>query len=786
MPVVTRPALILAALALAAPLAAQEPNFGRALVSNGAELYVGQPVNWYGPGMVYAYRADARGTWSEVARLVASDSARMDDFGRALALSGNTLAVGAPRKADGAGVVYLFTRAGATAPWREAARLTAPAGGEFGAALALAGDDLLVGAPGADSTGAVHHYRREGGMWRLAATIAGTPAGARGGFGAALAHAGDLMLVGAPGAEQAQGAAYLVRRGADGAWSTPAAAPIPRPSGARARLGTSVHLDGDRAYVGAPGTGSVAVLAREGEGWRAVDELQPFDSPRGTQFGHAIATIGNEVWVGAPGAKRGVGRVYRFQPHADGGWQAAARVEADSSTGTSWPFAFGYAIAPTGRGAAVAMPSRDFGEGRVAIAAAEAGAWVERQQLVGTIHQIGGGAAPATRCADGKVGPFTCTNIEVVAHLPNAMLGGERGAWVNDVWGWTDPSTSRDYALVARRDGVSFVEVTNPAAPRLVGNLPRTDGSPPSVWRDVKVLGHHAYIVADGAGAHGMQVFDLHRLRAVTGEAVTFAPDSTYREIHSAHNVAVDTASGHLYILGANGGGTTCGGGLHMVDARTPARPAFAGCYHNPAGANARGYTHDAQCVTYRGPDARFRGREICVGSNETEINIADVSDKANPRVIGRNSYPNVAYAHQGWFDAEQRYFYMNDEIDELQGGVAGTRTIVWDLARLDDPVVAHMYIGPVRSSDHNLFIVGNLMYQANYGSGLRVIDISERTAPREVAFLDSAPLNDDEPGHSATASGAWSVYPFFRNGVVVFTSVREGLFLVKTAGLVP
>jgi choice-of-anchor B domain-containing protein len=128
----------------------------------------------------------------------------------------------------------------------------------------------------------------------------------------------------------------------------------------------------------------------------------------------------------------------------------------------------------------------------------------------------------------------------------------------------------------------------------------------------------------------------------------------------------------------------------------------------------------------------------------------------------------------------------MNDEGDELDGVVTGTRTIVWDLTRLDDPVVAHEYIGPVMASDHNLFVVGNRVYESNYGSGLRVLDITERTRPREIAHFDSAPFNDDGPGHSAAQSGAWSNYPFFRSGVVVFTSVREGLFLVRVREPVP
>jgi len=329
-------------------------------------------------------------------------------------------------------------------------------------------------------------------------------------------------------------------------------------------------------------------------------------------------------------------------------------------------------------------------------------------------------------------------------------------------------------------DGASFVEVTDPSRPRLVGNLPRTKGSPPSVWRDVKVLNDHAYVVSDGAGEHGVQVFDLARLRDVEGEPVTFEPDTTYHEVHSAHNIVADTASGFLYVVGANGGGETCGGGLHMVDARRPQELSFAGCYNDTSGANPRGYTHDAQCLVYEGPDEEYRGRQICVGSNEREINIADVTDKRNPTTIGRGTYPDAAYTHQGWFDEEQRYFYQNDEIDELQGTVEGTRTIVWDLGELDDPIVASEYIGPVMASDHNLYVKGDRVYESNYGSGLRVLDISDRANPREIAYFDSAPMNDDGPGHSSGQSGAWSNYPFFEGGVVVFTSVREGLFIMR------
>lgn len=777
-------------IAGASTATAQSPNYGRAIATTGSELFVGQPLNWYGPGTVYTYRLDASGRWQERSRLIAPDSGRMDSFGHAIAVDENFLAIGAPEKGDGAGRVYPYVRtwrAGNTrGEWVPMPPLTTSTGGAFGDAIALTDNQVMVSASTAGGHGMVHVYRRFGDIITPAGILAPPDTAGVIGFGSAISGSGDWLLIGAPGTASNAGAAYVVHRDSDDTWGAPILLGIPAAlTGTRARLGAAVLLDGDRGYVGAPGTGMVVTLERTDSTWRVTGLLQPFDGGRGTGFGAAIARVGSETWVGAPNANRGNGYVYRHVMNAAGEATSAVRFTADSADGTNWPFQFGYSIASSGDRAFVGMPMRDFGEGRVLVASRTGDAWPARQLLTGKIAVLGGGAAKPAKCENGRNGVYTCNNVEVVAHLPTAALGGARGAWVNDVWGWTDPETNRDYALVARRDGASFVDVTDPAAPRVVGDLPRTVGSPPSVWRDIKVANNHAYIVADGSGAHGMQVFDLTRLRQVRGTPVVFTPDTTYHEIFSAHNVVANPATGFLYIVGSNSGGETCGGGLHMVDARTPDQPVFAGCYHSPAG-NARGYTHDAQCVVYHGPDTEHRGREICVGSNESEINIADVTDKANPRVLGRNSYPNVVYAHQGWFDAEQRYFYMNDENDEAAGKVEGTRTIVWDLTDLDDPVVATMYIGPVNSSDHNLFVVGNRVFESNYGSGLRVLDIRDRANPREVAFFDSAPLNDDGPGHSATQSGAWSNYPFFQSGIVVFTSVREGLFIVKVQDLVP
>ena len=772
------------ALVFVVPLTAQEPNFGRAMEMTPTDLIIGQPVNWYGPGTVYAYSASQEG-WKDPQLLTAPDSSRMDDFGRAIALDGNTMVIGAPRKHDQIGAVYVFDRTGTETPWEITGTIMPPVSevpGQMGTAVVLQGNDLLVGAPSTGRTGSVYHYRRSGGAWSLETTI--TPEGEVAGFGTALAWNADDLLVGAPTADDGRGRVYALSLLETGGWGEAGQIElIGTANNENARAGTSITLGNDHALVGAPGTASVAVLRiSDGDTWSHTETLDAPEGADGSQFGFSLGLVGDELWVGAPGMHRRNGRVFRFTSSQDGSWASPERLDPDDTSGSSWPLGFGYSVASAGDRAVVSMPNRDFGEGRVMMLNRGASGWSAGELLAGEIYRIGSALEEGDRCDGGQMTEFPCTNMELVSHMTVDDLGGERGVWVNDVWGWTDSESGRRYALVARRDGASFVDVTDAAAPRLVGNLPRTKGSPPSVWRDIKVIDEHAYIVSDGAGAHGMQVFDLARLRNVGEEPVDFEPDMTYREIFSAHNVVADTESKFLYIVAANGGGRTCGGGLHMVDVQDPVNPVFAGCYTDTSSPGARGYTHDAQCLVYQGPDEGYRGRQICVGSNESELNIADVTDKSNPVTVARMSYPNVAYAHQGWFDEEQRYFYMNDEADELSGTVEGTRTLVWDLIELDDPVLANEYIAPVKASDHNLYVVGDRMYQSNYGSGLRVLDISDRANPYEVAFFDSAPYNNNDPGHSSSQSGAWSNYPFFEDGLVIFTSVREGLFIMKVS----
>ena len=137
----------------------------------------------------------------------------------------------------------------------------------------------------------------------------------------------------------------------------------------------------------------------------------------------------------------------------------------------------------------------------------------ERHRLQPCCPAVAGGEV---KCEGGKARAFDCRDADLVAFLPKSAIGAKRGTLLNDIWGWTDSTTGREFAIVGRTDGTSFVEVTDPANPKYLGDLPMHQGARANIWRDMKVYKNHAFIVADGSGPHGMQVFDLTQLRNVT------------------------------------------------------------------------------------------------------------------------------------------------------------------------------------------------------------------------------------------------------------------------------
>lgn len=386
-------------------------------------------------------------------------------------------------------------------------------------------------------------------------------------------------------------------------------------------------------------------------------------------------------------------------------------------------------------------------------------------------------------CISGLAAGFRCANVDLLSIVTPEQMGATetcktglvlRRCLMSDMWGWTDPQTDREYAIVGREDGTSFIDVTDPESPIFVGSLHHNGGSP-SFWRDMKVYNNHVYIVADGSAGNGIQILDLTQLRDFSGTPITFQMSAHYDQIGQAHNMVINEETGFAYIVGASGVGCQ---GLYMLDISMPLDPRFTGCHMEPA--SRRLYTHDAQCVIYHGPDLDYVGREICLMANENTVAIADVTDKNQVKSISSMAHPGATYVHQGWLTEDHKYFVQNDELDELQNiDITNTRTIVWDVTDLDDPVLASIHDASGTAIDHNLYIKGSFVYQSNYTDGLHILDISDPVNPFEAGFFDTYRTDPGTAGFEVW-NGTWSNYPFFKSGAIAVSSAEEGLLMVR------
>ena len=372
------------------------------------------------------------------------------------------------------------------------------------------------------------------------------------------------------------------------------------------------------------------------------------------------------------------------------------------------------------------------------------------------------GSGSSVLCEDSYGVKYPCKGFDLLAHVKLSSFDAKDG---NDSWGWTDPSTDKEYVLMGLDNGTAFVDISDPKNPVLLGKLPTETES--SSWRDIKVHNNYAFIVSE-ASNHGIQIFDLTRLRTAQAPQ-NFTADKVLTSVSTAHNMVMNEESGYGYVVGTDRN-DKYKGGVHFLDVNDPLSIRFVGGFADA------GYSHDAQVVTYNGPDKDHTGKEIFVGSNEIKLSIVDVSDKQNPKIIAETHYENLRYTHQGWFDKTQRFFITGDELDEYRLG-GKTRTLVFDFKDLDNPVLHHTYYGTTNAIDHNGYVNGDLFYLANYTAGLRVIAIDdlENKNMNEIGFFDSYPENN-----ATGFAGAWNVYPFFKSGVIAISDINGGLFLIK------
>lgn len=735
---------------------------GDVAISDGI-YFVGQTSSPLNNGSIYIYTLSDSQEMNQREILAPITNELGFDFGYSVAVDGLWLVIGAPHRGNLEGRVFIY-RKSAENQWLLFHTVNnGKRSKDFGSKVAISNNHIFIGDRDInDEKGSVFtlSFDSKANMWKENGALFHNGLSPDSFFGHDIALDGDRAIVGSR-----NGNIAIYYRFENETWQEKQVL-TPDRYQSKGRFGFSVALNGDKAAIGYPGydeKGLIQIYNFSENNWNKIQTILNPDDDKGTYFGNEIALDHDNLLTGNYNGEKA------FLYNNDGkSFNLIHGIQSPDTNegkfGRSLDINDDMIIVGATYGQIAHIYTKDI-----------QGAW-GKSHSVSSKDRIFSKSGELVPCVNGKSGDYDCKGIDMMSFISPSDLSGGVNTELNDIWGWTDPTTKKEYAIVGLRIGTSFVDVTDPVNPIVVGMLPTATSN--STWRDIKVYKDHAYIVADNAGNHGVQVFDLKQLRGLSSFN-EFKMNYHYTNVGSVHNIAINEETGFAYATGISSADSSdfiCGGGLHIIDLSDPGEPSFAGCFaHAGTGRSGSGYTHDAQVVIYDGPDKDYTGKEIAFSSNETALSIADVSDKSNPLIISKFDNMQFGYVHQGWLSKDHRYFFVNDELNEYQGPDKYQTTLIFDLRNLDEPEILTVYRSNLQTIDHNNYVVDNLLYQSNYSTGLRVINIQKIQSPTEVAYFDTYISGD-----IVDFVGSWSNYPYLKSGTLLVSSIEEGLYVLK------
>jgi choice-of-anchor B domain-containing protein len=333
-------------------------------------------------------------------------------------------------------------------------------------------------------------------------------------------------------------------------------------------------------------------------------------------------------------------------------------------------------------------------------------------------------------------------NIDFVGRLDYQAL---RSSNLSNLWGYTD-ELGNEYALVgvcgtggSNPGGISVVSLADPANPVEVFFFP----GPPSIWREIKVWGDHAYMTTEADDGE-LTIVDLSPLPQSTDlpAIVWDAPGWS-----TSHSLFIDE-NGRLFLHGANRGN----GGVIMYDlTQNPMNPVEVGEFDT-------WYCHDS----FARGDTLYAAHVY-----DGFFSIVDVSDPANPILLGTRVTPNE-FTHNTWLDDSGNYLFTTDERTNSYVGAydVSDPTDITEVDRLRSD-------NGSGAIPHNTYWLNDYVITSYYTFGVTIYDASDPHNMVEVGHYDTTPLSGDG------FFGAWGVYPFFPSGNLIISDIERGLFVL-------
>ncbi len=375
-------------------------QFGFSVSLNGDTAVVGAFGNGSGQGAAYVF-VRSNGNWVQQAKLNASDGASGDNLGISVSVNGDTALVGASSQASAQGAAYVFVRSGTS--WTQQAKLTASdgaSGDQFGASVSVMADTAAVGSPGRGSRqGGAYVFVRTGGNWTEQAKLAASDGAAGDSFGNSVSVSGDTVAIGAMAKGGTIGAAYVFKRtGTNWGQQAELTAADGRP---RDQFGRYVSVDGNTVVSGAnsgpPNTGAAYVFVSSGATWSQQAKLLAVFGGGGDEFGYSIAVSGDTIIAGAPLQANHKGHAYAFV-RAGTNWTQQADFGAPDAASGDY---FGWFVSVNGDTAVVGAIFADSFQGAAYVFVRSATGWTQQAKLTAS-DRAGGDIFGASVSIDGE------------------------------------------------------------------------------------------------------------------------------------------------------------------------------------------------------------------------------------------------------------------------------------------------------------------------------------------------------------------------------------------------
>jgi len=308
-----------------------------------------------------------------------------------------------------------------------------------------------------------------------------------------------------------------------------------------------------------------------------------------------------------------------------------------------------------------------------------------------------------------------------------------------NVWGYVAPDGT-EYALLGTEFGTSIISVDDPENPVECDFIP----APQSIWRELKVYSHYAYVATDQTG-DGLQIIDLAYL---PDSARLVNTQNTY--FNDAHDLLID--DGYCYVVGGDGIG-----GMSILDLSNPVNPVRTAYY------TTSGYIHDIYI---------WNDTVVASCGSSQQYHLVNVTNKFSPQFISASQTLPGIYAHSGWMTEDKRYFFGTEEFNVRD-------MTVWDLQdRASWELIVPSWGLSNNSIIHNLYIKGNFAHISYYTSGYVVLDIINPANPQIAGQYDTYPSSN-----SGTYNGAWGVYPYLPSGSIIVSDINTGLYVLRFDG---